>query len=143
MRSTGGADAPLGSRLEECVLAATPSLWTLMQLLVGIVGRVLAAGALLFEPRVEARGDETVGALLVLGGPGRQEVGVLVLGVVGVPPDPPPLHVVRPGSLLEFLPQLEALERAALAAPAAGRAAPHAPVPRPHPVLGVAPAAPP
>src|SRR6267143_3599713 len=50
MRSTEGADAPLGSRLEGCVLAATPSLGTLMQLLVGIVGRILAAGALLTEP---------------------------------------------------------------------------------------------
>src|SRR6266545_4298349 len=119
MRSTGGADAPLGSRLEGCVLAATPSLGTLMQLLIGIVARVLAAGVLLLEPGVEPRRHEAVGALLMLGGARRQEVGVLVLRVVGVAPDPAPFHGVRRGDLIELLPQLEVLDRAALAAPAA------------------------
>src|SRR6266850_1829458 len=94
MRSTEGAEAPLGSRLEGCVLAATPSLGTLMQLLVGIVGRVLAAGALLIEPGVESRRHEPVGALLMLGGARRQEVSVLVFRVVRVAPDPAPLHGV-------------------------------------------------
>src|SRR5207249_7692866 len=42
MRSTGGADAPSGSRFRKWVLAATPSLETLMQLLIGIVVGVLS-----------------------------------------------------------------------------------------------------
>src|SRR5436309_13727182 len=67
MRSTGGTDAPLGSTFKRCVLAATPSLKTLMQFPVWIVVRVMPAGALLLEPRVEAGGDESVGALLALG----------------------------------------------------------------------------
>src|SRR5437660_771257 len=37
MRSTGGTASPFGSRLRACVFAATPSLATLMQLLVGVV----------------------------------------------------------------------------------------------------------
>src|SRR5882672_4792797 len=90
-----------------------------MQLLVGIVAGVLAAGALLVEPGVEARGDEAVGALLMLRSPGREEVCILVLGMLGVPAHPAPLHVVRLGGLLELLPQLEVLDCAALAAPAA------------------------
>src|SRR5213075_1738007 len=40
--------------------------------------------------------------------------------VVGVAPDPAPRHGVRRGDLIELLPQLEVLDRAALAAPAAG-----------------------
>src|SRR2546430_12922807 len=82
MRSTGGTDAPLGSTFKRCVLAATPSLKTLMQFPVWIVVRVMPAGALLLEPRVEAGGDESVGALLALGRADREMVGVLVLGVV-------------------------------------------------------------
>jgi len=34
----------------------------------------------------------------------RQEVGVLVLGMVGVAAHPAPFHVVRPSGLLELLP---------------------------------------
>src|SRR5213076_3505044 len=53
MRSTGGAAAPSGSTLRKCELADTPSLKTLMQLLIGIVVPVTPAGALLREPGVE------------------------------------------------------------------------------------------
>src|SRR5205809_5990229 len=88
-----------------------------MQLLVGVVGRVLAAGALLREPRVEPRGDEPVGALLALRGASRQEVRVLVLGVVGVPADPAPLHVMDLGDLRQLLPQLQIHDLAALLLP--------------------------
>src|SRR6266545_1450696 len=119
MRSTGGTDAPVGSRFEGCVLAGTPSLDTLMQLLVGIVLRVLAPGALLRQPGVEPRRDEPVGALLALRGADRHVVGVLVLRVTGVAFNPRPMHVVRLGRLDELLPQLEVLDRAAFSSPAA------------------------
>src|SRR5439155_21821084 len=62
MRSTGGAAAPSGSTLRKCVLAGTPSLKTLMQLLIGIVVPVTPAGALLGEPGVERRRHQPVGA---------------------------------------------------------------------------------
>src|SRR2546426_1558443 len=55
MRSSGGAVAPSGNTLRKCVLAGTPSLKTLMQLLIGIVVPVTPAGTLLGEPGVEPR----------------------------------------------------------------------------------------
>src|SRR3989442_14034652 len=119
MRSTGGTDAPLGSTFKRCVLAATPSLKTLMQLPVRIVIRVMPAGGLLLEPRVEAGRDESVRALLALGGADREMVGVLVLGVVAVPAYPAPLDGVAGRRLNQLLPQREVLDRAALALPAA------------------------
>src|SRR6267378_4096180 len=45
---------PSADRLEGCVLAATPSLGALMELLVGIEVEKFAAGTLLREPRIEA-----------------------------------------------------------------------------------------
>src|SRR5437867_3159717 len=119
MRSTGGADAPSGSRFRKWVLAATPSLETLMQLLIGIVVGVLPARPSLCQPRVEAGRHESVGTLLTLGGADREVVGVLVLGVVVVATHPPPLHGVSSGGLHQLLPQREVLYGAALAPPAA------------------------
>src|SRR5437667_263249 len=95
MRSTGGAAAPSGSTLRKCVLADTPSLKTLMQLLIGIVVRIASAGALLGEPGVEPRRYQAVGALLALRGLGGEGVGVFVLRVPRVALDPSPLDVVR------------------------------------------------
>src|SRR3989442_5140937 len=105
MRSTGGTDAPLGSTFKRCVLAATPSLKTLMEFPVWIVVRVMPAGALLLEPRVEARGGESVGALLALGRGDREMVGVLVLGVVAVAAHPAPLDGLACRRLNQLLPQ--------------------------------------
>src|SRR6059036_732960 len=79
MRSTGGAAAPSGSTLRKWLLAGTPSLKTLMQLLIGIVVRVAPAGALLVEPGVERRRDQPVRACLTLRSAGREDVGVFVL----------------------------------------------------------------
>src|SRR6184192_485967 len=82
MRSTGGAAASPGSRFAGCVFAATPSLLlVLMQLLIGIEVRVLAAGPLLREPGVEPGRNQAVGALLLLGGAHRHEIGVFILHV--------------------------------------------------------------
>src|SRR5213076_1894284 len=120
MRSTGGAAAPSGSTLRKCVLADTPSLKTLMQLLIGIVVRIASAGALLGEPGVEPRRDQAVGALLALRGLGGEGVGVFVLRVPRVALDPSPLDVVRRRGLDQFLPQVLILEHAALAFPATG-----------------------
>src|SRR5439155_342784 len=78
---------------------------------------VAAAGALLREPGVEAGRDEAVGALLPLGGGRGEVVGVVVLGVVVVAPDPPPFHLVGRQHLIQLLPQLEVFEGTALAAP--------------------------
>src|SRR5207249_2733114 len=119
MRSTGGADAPSGSRFRKWVLAATPSLETLMQLLIGIVVGVLPARPSLRQPRVEPGRHESVGTFLTLGGADREVVGVLVLGVVVVATHPPPLHGVSSGGLHQLLPQREVLYGAALAPPAA------------------------
>src|SRR2546430_8940867 len=119
MRSTGGAAAPSGSTLRKCVLADTPSLKTLMQLLIGIVVRIASAGALLGEPGVEPRRYQAVGALLALRGLGGEGVGVFVLRVPRVALDPSPLDVVRRRGLDQFLPQLLILEHPALALPAA------------------------
>src|SRR5689334_6529143 len=90
-----------------------------MQLLVGIEVQVFAAGALLREPGVEAGGDEAVGALLLIGGADRERVGVLVLDVLVVAPDPAPVDRMRCRNLRQLLPQLGVLERARFAAPAA------------------------
>src|SRR5438552_6886517 len=95
MRSTGGAVAPSGSTLRKCALAGTPSLKTLMQLLIGIVVRVTPAGVLLGEPGVEPRRHQPVGAFLTLGGAGRECVGVFVLRVPRMALDPTPLDLVR------------------------------------------------
>src|SRR5256886_1611913 len=120
MRSTGGTAAPVGRRLSVCVFAATPSLATLIQLLVGVVGRVPPAGALVCQPGVEPRRHQAVGAILTLRGAGREGVGVFVLRVPRVALDPAPLDVVRRRGLDQFLPQVLILEHAALAFPATG-----------------------
>ena len=90
-----------------------------MQFPVWIVVRVMPAGALLFEPRVEAGGDESVGALLALGRADREMVGVLVLGVVAVAAHPAPLDGVAGRRLNQLLPQRQVLDGAALPPPAA------------------------
>src|SRR5205823_9661927 len=120
MRSTGGTAAPVGSRLSGCVFAATPSLATLIQLLVGVVVRVPPAGALVCQPGVEPRRHQAVGAVLTLRGAGRERVGVFVLRVPRVALDPTPLDLVRRRGLHQLLPELLILEHAALALPAAG-----------------------
>src|SRR5437660_1842675 len=120
IRSTGGATAPFGRRLRAWVFAATPSLATLMQLLVGIVVQIVPTRPLLREPGVEARRHQAVGALLALRGTHRERVGVFVLGVAGVAAHPAPLDAVAGRGLHQLLPQGEILDRAALAAPAAG-----------------------
>src|SRR5256885_4744518 len=99
MRSTGGTAARSARRLSACVFAATPSLATVMQLLVGVVVRVPPAGALVCEPGVETRRHQAVGALLTLRGTGREGVGVFVLRVSGVALDPAPLDLVRRSGL--------------------------------------------
>src|SRR5437867_1140656 len=83
MRSTGGAAAPSGSTLTKWVLAGTPSLKTLMQLLIGIVVAVAPAGALFGDPG----GDRP--------GQGHLVVGRLWRGFVEVPPR----HTVSGGRL--------------------------------------------
>src|SRR2546429_1136921 len=119
MRSTGGTDAPLGNRFRKCVLAATPSLGTLMQVEIGIVVGVVPPRPPLRQPGVEAGRDESVGAFLALGGAHGEVVGVLVLGIVVMAADPAPLDRVPGGRLHQLLPQRQILDRAALAAPAA------------------------
>src|SRR6059036_340462 len=118
IRSTGGAVAPSGSTFRKCVLLGTPSLKTLMQLLVGIVIAVVSARARPRQPRVELRRDQTVGALLGRGGTDGEVVGVFVLRVACVSFDPAPGDVVRRRGLDELLPQLLILQLAALALPA-------------------------
>src|SRR6267143_170801 len=118
MRSTGGAAAPSGRTLRKCVLAGTPSLKTLMQLLIGIVVRIAPAGALLSEPGVEPRRDQAVRPLPALGSPRGERVGVFVLRVPRVALDPTPLNGVRRRGLDQLLPQLLILEHSALALPA-------------------------
>src|SRR5438477_169242 len=95
MRSTGGTAAPSARRLSACVFAATPSLATLIQLLVGVVVRVPPAGALVCEPGVEPRRHQTVGAILPLRGAVREGVGVFVLRVPRVALDPAPFARVH------------------------------------------------
>src|SRR6266550_1370265 len=124
MRSTGGAVAPSGNTLRKCVLAGTPSLKTLMQLLIGIVVAVAPAGALFVEPGVEPRRHQPVGACLTLRGACRERVGVFVLRVSRMTLDPTPLDLVRRRGLHQLLPELLILEHAALALPAAGPPAP-------------------
>src|ERR1051325_8971361 len=98
-----------------------------MQLLVGIEVQKLAARVLLREPGVEARRDQAVGALLLVGGADGDDVSVFILHVLVVPADPAPVHqFVRLRDLRQLLPQLDVLERAGLAPPA--RASPRAPV---------------
>src|SRR6059036_3483549 len=118
MRSTGGAAAPSGSTLRKCKLADTPSLKTLMQLLIGIVVRVAPAGALLGEPGVEPRRHQPVRAFLTLRRAGGEDVGVFVLGVPRMTLDPSPLDLVRGRGLHQLLPELLILEHSALALPA-------------------------
>src|SRR3989440_6814318 len=118
-RSTGATDAPVGTRFKKCVLAATPSLGTLMQVEIGIVVGVLPPRPPLCQPGVEAGRYEPVGALLALGGADGEVVGVFVLGIVVMAADPAPLDRVPGGCLHQFLPQRQILDRAALAAPAA------------------------
>src|SRR3989454_8798676 len=77
----------------------------------------MPAGALLLEPRVEAGGDESVGALLALGRADREMVGVLVLGVVAVAAHPAPLDGVAGRRLNQLLPQRQVLDGAALPPP--------------------------
>src|SRR5213594_2483281 len=119
MRSTRGAAAPSGSTLRKCVLAVTPSLKTLMQLLIGIVVAVAPPGALLGEPGVEPRRHQPVRALLTLRRAGCEAVGVFVLRVPRMALDPSPLDPVRRRGLNQFLPEVLILEHAALALPAA------------------------
>src|ERR1700694_2196761 len=108
-----------------------------MQLLVRIVGRVLAASSLLGEPGVESGRNQAVGALLELGGAHRDDVRVLVLRVLVMPAYPAPVYGMGRLDLHELLPQLGVFQRAGLAAPA-----PRLPVADPlghplHEVLGV------
>src|SRR5256885_9236901 len=105
MRSPGGTAAPVGRRLSVWVFAATPSLATLIQLLVGVVGRVPPAGALVCEPGVEPRRHQAVGAILTLPGAGREGVGVFILRGSRGALDPAPLHLRRPRGLDQVLPQ--------------------------------------
>src|SRR6266699_6717147 len=90
-----------------------------MQLLVRVVvgPHAAAPDALPREPGVEARGDESIGALLALRGAHGERVGVFVLGMAGVSPYPAPAHGVARFRLHQLLPQLEVLDRAALASP--------------------------
>src|SRR2546430_16497324 len=137
MRSTGGTASPFGSRLRACVFAATPSLATLIQLLVGVVVPITPARPLVYEPGVEAGWYQAVGALLALRRAGRERVGVFVLRVSRMALDPAPLDFVRRRGLDQLLPELLILEHAALALPAAGLPARY---PLAHPldeVLGV------
>src|SRR2546423_7921033 len=109
MRSTGSA----GSAAARWSLPAA-----LMQLLVGIEVHILAARPLLREPGIEAGWNQAVGALLLIRGADRERVGILVLDVLIVSPDPAPLHGMRRIDLIELLPELGVLERAGFAAPA-------------------------
>src|SRR5436853_718698 len=118
MRSTRGAAAPSGNTLRKCVLAVTPSLKTLMQLLIGIVVRVAPAGALFGEPGVERRRHQPVGAFLTLRGAGRERVGVFVLRVTLMALVPMPIDIVRRRGLHQLLPELLILEHADHALPA-------------------------
>src|ERR1043166_623426 len=78
MRSTGGGADPFGSRLRGWVFATTPSLATLMQLLVGIVVPIAPARPLVYEPGVEAGWHQAVGALLTLRGAHRGAMGTTI-----------------------------------------------------------------
>src|SRR5256884_8197774 len=120
MRSTVGTASPFGSRLRACVFAATPSLATLIQLLVGVVVPITPARPLVYEPGVEAGWYQAVGALLALRRAGGEGVGVFVLRVSRMALDPSPLDLVRRRGLDQLLPELLILEYAALALPAAG-----------------------
>src|SRR3990172_8816151 len=137
MRSTAGAAAPSGSRLRKCVFAGTPSLETLMQLLVRIVVSKVSPGPLLPQPGVEPGRHEPVRALLTLRGADREVVRVLVLRVAGVALDPRPRDVVGRRGLNQLLPQLEVLDGAAFPLPAARLPAPHPLAHAIHEVLGV------
>src|SRR5229473_1311425 len=111
IRSTGGGAAPGGSRFRGCVLAVTPSLGTLMQLLVGVVVGVVPPRPLLGEPGVESRRHQSVGALLTLRGALRERIGVFVLGVAGMPTHPAPRDFVAGRRLHEFLPERQSRDR--------------------------------
>src|SRR5882762_1240147 len=119
MRSTGGAAAPSGSTLRKCVFPGTPSLKTLMQLLIRLVVRVTSPGARLGEPGVEPRRYQAVGTVLTLRGAGSEDVGVFVFGVPRMALDPAPLDLMRRRGLDQLLPELLILEHSALAFPPA------------------------
>src|SRR5437764_12982120 len=102
MRSTGGTAAPSARRLSVCVFAATPSLATLIQLLVGVVVRVPRAGPLVCEPGVAARRHQAVGAGLTLRGAAREGGGVFGLRVSRVARHPAPLDLVSRRGLDRF-----------------------------------------
>src|SRR3989454_187949 len=111
----GGGGASSGSVFRRCVLAGTPSLDAFMDVPVGVVVGVPARRAVAREPGVEARCEQAVRALLALRRPGREVVGVFVLRMPRVALDPVPGHLVRRRRLHQLLPQLQVLERAALA----------------------------
>src|SRR5262249_36914564 len=98
--------------------ATTWSLGALMQLRVGIEGHKLAPRPLLREPGVEAGRNQAVGAQLLLGRADRDDVGVFVLHVLVVPAHPAPIHRMGARDLGQFLPQVDILQHAGLAAPA-------------------------
>src|SRR3989454_5277494 len=114
----GGGGASSGSVFRRCVLAGTPSLDALMDVPVGVVVGVPARRAVAREPGVEARCEQAVRALLALRRTGCEVVGVFVLRMPRVALDPVPGHLVRRRRLHQLLPQLQVLERAALALPA-------------------------
>src|SRR5690606_39294355 len=70
------------------------------------------------EPALVPRWDEPAGRGLLLCGPDRQVVGVFVLRVAGVPPDPAPVDLVPACLADQGAPQLDVLDRAGLPFPA-------------------------
>src|SRR4029077_3340154 len=87
--------------------------------LVGIIIGELPALSPGLEPRGETRLDRSGRRLLPLGCRHGEIVGVLVLRVPAMTPDPGPLNVVQSGRPDQCLPQLEVLDLAALPLPAA------------------------
>src|SRR2546423_7531994 len=113
----------MGSRFAGCVFAGTPSLlMVLMQLLVGIEVGVLAAGALLREPRIEAGGNQAVRPLLLHGGAHRHKIRVFILYVLVVTAHPSPADDLIRRHHGELLPEAGVLERPGFPTP----------TPRPH-----------
>src|SRR5256886_15750083 len=99
MRSTGGAVAPSGNTLRKCVLAGTPSLKTLMQLLIGIVVAVAPAGALFGEPGVNPDGPHPFEGSRRPPAPVVSVAADLVLPGPALPSDQPPLGLVARAGL--------------------------------------------
>src|SRR5512145_3262779 len=108
------------STVSDGSAASRWSLLALIQLLVGIKVHILAPSTLLSEPRIEPGRDQAIRALLLLRRADGEEVGVFILDVLVVAPDPAPIHRVMRRHLRERLPQLEILERTGLASPAPG-----------------------